>query len=186
MRRACFLLLAVALLAAALPGASLAQRMGLSNLVVDNQAGRAKVRFGVAVGAVDAVREALENGQVLALSCKASLSQNRNYLWNAEVASTEMLSTLFLHDNGPYEISLPGGKREHFRGRDLDLVMKEAWGGLSMDLGPWDKLERGHSYSLDLEIRLLRQDMPGWLKGALFFWNFDAISPVKYRLDFSY
>lgn len=185
MRRACSLLLVLALLAA-LPQAAQAQRLGLSNLVVDNQAGRAKVRFGVAVEALDAVRQALENGQVLALSCKAILSQSRDYLWNSELASADMLSTLYLHENGPYEISLPGGRREHYRSRDLDLVMKEAWGGLSMDLGPWDRLERGHSYSLDLEIRLLRQDVPGWLKGTLFFWNFDAVSPVKYRLDFSY
>jgi len=163
-----------------------AQGIGLSNLVVDNQEGRVKVRFGVDLKAVDAVREALEKGESLALECKAKLTRKMEYSWNTEVARTEMLSSVILHDGGPFEVILPGGRQEHYRGRDLSLVMKEAWGSMSMDLGGWDKLARGNTYSLTLEIRLVRQDISSWLKGALFFWNFDAVAPVRYQLDFSY
>jgi hypothetical protein len=186
MRRALYLILLLLALIAVSRTDAHAQRMGLTNLVVDNQEGRVKVRFGVDVKAADAVNEALVNGQVLALECKAWLTRKRDYAWNTEVSHGQVLSTLSLHEGGPFEIVLPGGRQEHFRGRDLGLVMKEAWGSMSMDLGPWDSLARGNAYSVTLEIRLVRRDVSSWLKGALFFWNFDAVSPAKYQLDFSY
>lgn len=186
MRRAAFLISILLAAAAIFCGEARAQRIGLSNLVIDNQEGRVKVRFGVDIKPADAVREALEKGEVLALQCKAQLSRKRDYSWNQEVARNEFLNRLVLNEGGPYEIILPGGKPGHLRGNDLALLMKEAWGSVSMDLGSWDSLARGNTYSLTLEIRLVRQDLSPWLKGALFFWNFDAISPVKYQLDFSY
>ena len=167
-------------------GQAHAQRIGLSNLVIDNQEGRIKIRFGVDIKAVDAVKEALSKGQVLALECKASLALKRDYTWNTDVAQKEVLSRLVLYDRGPYEIILPDGRQEHYRGQNLEVLMKEAWGSMILDLGAWSKLTRGDAYSLTLEIRLVRQNVSSWLKGALFFWNFDAIAPVKYQLDFSY
>lgn len=184
MHRAVFLIPFI--LALVLPWQAHAQRLGLSNLVVDNQEGRVKVRFGVDIKAVEAVRQALESGETLALECKARLSRKRDYAWDTEVASMEMVSPLTLHEGGPFEIHLPLGRQERFRGRDLPLVMKEAWGIMALDLGSWDSLGKGGAYSLTLEIRMVRQDVSQWLKGALFFWNFDAVPPVKYQLDFSY
>lgn len=184
MRRAIFIV--PFLFALVLPWQAHAQRIGLSNLVVDNQEGRVKVRYGVDIKAVDAVREALQAGDTLALECKAKLSRKRDYAWNTQVAEAETISRLTLHEGGPFEIHLPVGRQERYRGRDLALVMKEAWGAMTLDLGSWESLERGGSYSLTLEIRMVRQDVSAWLKGALFFWNFDAVPPVKYQLDFSY
>jgi len=163
---------------------SFAQSLELSNLVLDNQSGRIKVRFGVALADSSAVAEALKLGQVLALDCQARLSLRRDYLWNSQVGEARMASPLEIKD-GSYEITAPG-RGEHFRGRDLGLVMREAWSTLALDLGPWNGLEPGHGYSLELTITLRRLDVSSWLKGALFFINFDAVSPVTYRLDFSY
>ncbi|MFP5221392.1 MAG: DUF4390 domain-containing protein [Acidobacteriota bacterium] len=184
MRRAFFLV--PFLFALVLPWQAHAQRIGLSNLVVDNQEGRVKVRFGVDMKAAETVREALQSGEILALECKARLSRKREYAWNTQVAEAEMISRLTLHEGGPFEIYLPMGRQERYRGRDLALLMKEAWGTMALDLGSWEALGRGGSYSLSLEIRMVRQDVSAWLKGALFFWNFDAVPPVKYQLDFSY
>lgn len=186
MRSVLVLTLLLAILASAAPALADAPRLGLTNLVVDNQGGRIKVRFGVDVKAVDAVKTALENGNALALECKVWLSRKRDYLWNTEESKTQTLSPLILHDGGPYEIIRTQGREEHFRGRDLSVLMKEAWGSMELDMGAWNMLSRGDSYSLSMEIRLVRQDISSWLKGALFFWNFDAVSPVKYQLDFSY
>jgi len=164
-----------------------AQSIKLSNLVVDNQAGRIKVRFGVEVAATQEVEEALHNGQVLALQCRATLSRGRDYLWDVKVAQTQTVSRLILSDNGEaYEIIHPGGREENFRGRDLGVVMREAWGAMDLDLGPWDSLSRGNVYVLSLDVRLLRQDVSTWLKNALFFWSFDTIPPAEYKLEFSY
>jgi len=186
MRRAVFILLFLLAATAVCWGYAHAQRIELTNLVIDNHEGRVKVRFGVDIQTVDIVREALGNGEVLALECKAKLSRKRNYAWNSEVSNAALLSQLILREGGPYEILHPAAKIEHLRGRDLALLMKEAWGAMSMDLGGWDHLVRGNAYSLTLEIRLVRQDVSSFLKGALFFWNFDAVSPAIYQLDFSY
>ena len=163
-----------------------AQRIGLTNLVVDNQGGRIKVRFGADIKALDQVAHALSSGQVLALECRASLARKRDYAWNAPVASATSLSPLTLREGATYEIIPPAGRMERYRGRDLALIMKEAWGVMSLDLGDWNALEPGNVYALTLEIRVVRQDVSSWLQGALFFWNFDALPPVKYQLDFSY
>ena len=166
---------------------SFAQSIKLSNLVVDNQAGRIKVRFGVEVAATQEVEQALHNGQLLALQCRATLSRRRDYFWNASVAQAQTVSRLIRSDDGEaYEIIHPGGRRENYRGRDLAVVMGEAWGTMDLDLGPWDSLSRGNVYVLSLEVRLLRQDVSAWLKNALFFWNFDTIPPAEYKLEFSY
>jgi len=167
-------------------GTAHAQRITLTNLVVDNQEGRVKVRFGLDIKAEAAVSEALTRGEVLALECKASLARKRDYVWNKDVTRGELLSELVLHEGGPYQIVLPARRQEHYRGRDLALLMKEAWGTLSMDLGEWSHLERGFVYSLSLEIRLVRREVPEWVKNTVFFWNFDVVPPVKYQLDFSY
>ena len=125
MRRAAFLTFLLLIAHTAIfCGQAYVQRIGLSNLVIDNQEGRIKIRFGVDIKAVDAVKEALGNGQVLALECKAVLAQKRDYSWNTEVAQRDVLSQLVLHDRGPYEIILPGGLQEHYRGQNLELLMK--------------------------------------------------------------
>lgn len=171
---------------ALLSGEAFAQRLTLTNLVVDNQEGRIKVRYGLDIKAEAAVDEALKRGEVLALECKAVLARKRDYVWNRDVARAELESTLVLNDGGPYQILMPSKRQEHYRGRDLALLMREAWGTLSMDLGAWNMLERGFVYSLSVEIRLVRREVPDWVKTTVFFWNFDVVPPVKYQLDFSY
>lgn len=186
MSRALFLLIALIASLAFFFSPARAEALGLSNLVLDSQGGRIIVRFGVDVKDQDAVLRALENGQELALVCSARLSLRRDMALDKEIARMVQTSELTLHDKGPFEITLSQGRQERFRGRDLALLMREAWGHMSLDLGGRDLLERGRAYSLTLEIRLMRKDVSAWLKGALFFWNFDAAPPVKYQLDFSY
>lgn len=164
-----------------------AQSIALSNLVLDNQEGRIKVRFGADIKNLDAVKTALADGQSLLLDCRATLSLKREYTWNREVAKAGLKSVLTMPtEGGPCEIVLSTKPEERYRGRDAGLVIKEAWGDLSMDLGPWNLLNRGNDYALNLEIRLLRQNVPAWMKNTLFFWDFDAVPAGRYQLDFSY
>ena len=184
-RHAAFFIFLTVLLCLARPAA--AQSIALSNLVVDNQEGRIKVRFGVDIKNLDAVKDALADGQTLLLECRATLSLKREYAWNKDVAKAELKSVFSMPSTGgSYEIVLPAKHQERFRSRDASLVMKEAWSELAMDLGAWNLLAKGNDYALMLEIRLLRQNVPTWVKGTLFFWNFDAVPAGKYQLDFSY
>ena len=184
-RHLAFFFCLAALLCLARPAA--AQSVSLSNLVVDNQEGRIKVRFGVDFKDIQAVKDALAEARPLLLDCRATLALKRDYAWNREVAKADLKSTLTLSDaDGLYEVVLPAKRQERYRGRDAALVMKEAWGELTLDLGAWKLLDKGNDYALVLEIRLLRQNVPTWVKGTLFFWNFDAVPAGKYQLDFSY
>jgi len=189
MRRPRFLLILCVLLTVVVAwrAQGFAQSIKLSNLVVDNKEGRITARFGVEVAATQEVEQALRSGQLLALQCRATLSRRRDYFWNAGVAQAQTVSRLILSGDGEaYEVIHPGGRRENYRGRDLGVVMREAWGTMDLDLGPWDSLSRGNVYVLSLEVRLLRQDVSAWLKNTLFFWNFDTIPPAEYKLEFSY
>jgi len=186
MRRALFFVIIFFVIVAGWRSHAFAQSIGISNLAVDNQEGRIKVRFGVELAATEAVEQALRRGQVLALRSRARLARKRDYIWDSAVVETESVSGLRLLDGGTYEIIHPGGRNENYRGRDLAVVMREAWGAMGLDLGAWDTLTRDNVYVLSLDISLLRQDISSWLKNALFFWNFDAVSPAEYKLEFSY
>jgi hypothetical protein len=70
--------------------------------------------------------------------------------------------------------------------KDIQELFNKAWDQLTLDLGSWSALQRGDSYSLRLEIRLSRSDIPAWLRYSLFFWSWDVIQPTTYRLDFTY
>jgi len=186
MRRALFFFIIFSIIAGGWRSPVFAQSIGISNLAVDNQEGRIKVRFGVDVKAVEAVEQALQRGQILALRTRATLARRRDYIWDSSVVEIENVSRLRLLEGGTYEIIHPGGRNENYRGRELAVVMQEAWGTMDLDMGAWDTLARGNVYVLSLDIRLLRQDISAWVKNTLFFWNFDAVPPAEYKLEFSY
>jgi hypothetical protein len=71
-------------------------------------------------------------------------------------------------------------------GTNLADVLRQAFGEVALDLGPWDVLKRGESYVLVLGISLLRGDVSAFWRNTLFFWSFEVIPKVRYRLDFTY
>lgn len=164
-----------------------AQSLALSNLVVDNQSGRVTVRFGVEIKDVEALRAALAEHRVLDLACKAQLLRKRDYAWNREISQDRKGWILAVENDGKtYVLSQEDGRGERLRGHDLKVLLRQAWGDLAVDLGPWSLLSRGENYAVILELRLLRQDVSDWAKTTLFFWSFDAAQAAKYQLDFSY
>jgi hypothetical protein len=53
-----------------------------------------------------------------------------------------------------------------------------------MYLGPWPDEYKEEDLALHLTVRLVRTDVPVWLKRTLFFWSWD-VAPVKnYRIRF--
>ncbi|WP_300161882.1 DUF4390 domain-containing protein [Solidesulfovibrio sp.] len=181
------LTMALALAAAAVlvaAGPSRAQELLLSNLVLNNFEGKIWVRFGVEPTGADAIRQVLMAGERLALVCKAKLSVKRDYVWNREVSSARYESVLRRLKGGEFAVELPG--QGAVADRELAALFRKAWGEILIDLGPWDRLERGQTYALTLELSLTRLDVSPWLKKGLFFWPFDPATPVSYQLDFTY
>jgi hypothetical protein len=182
-RLAVLLFLALAVLACA-PGMGHAQELLLSNLVLNNFEGKIRVRFGVEPTGLDSIRQSLEAGERLALRCKAKLAFKRDYVWNQEVQSSVWQSELQRLKGGDFVVTLPG--HGSMADRDLGPLFRKAWNEILIDLGPWDRLERGQTYVVTLELTLVRMDISPWLKKGLFFWPFDPASPVSYQLDFTY
>ncbi|WP_428569458.1 MAG: DUF4390 domain-containing protein [Solidesulfovibrio sp. DCME] len=161
-----------------------AQELLLSNLVLNNIEGKIRVRFGVEPTGIEPIRQALAAGVRLALTCKARLSVKRDYVWNQEVTRAEWQSELRRLKGGDFIASLPG--QGTVADKELRTLLRKAWSEILIDLGPWDRLERGKTYVLTLELALLRLDVSPWLRKGLFFWPFDAATPVSYQLDFTY
>lgn len=171
-----------ALLGVARPAA--AQELLLTNLVLNNYEGRIRVRFGIEPSGLEQIRQALDAGERLNLRCKARLAFKRDYVWDQEIASSVWESDLRRLKGGDYVVTLPG--QGTLADRDLAALVRKSLGEILIDLGSWDRLERGVTYALTLELALTRPDVSPWLKNSLFFWSFDAARPVSYKLDFTY
>ena len=183
--RQCACLLAVALAVLLVTaGTACAQELLLSNLVLNNFEGKIRVRFGVEPTNVERIRQALLEGERLALVCRARLSTKRDYIWNKEVSSARYESVVHRLKGGDFAVSLPG--QGSMADRNLAALFRKAWNEILIDLGPWDRLERGQTYVVGLELSLVRLDVSPWLKQGLFFWPFDAAPSVSYQLDFTY
>ncbi|NJB69367.1 hypothetical protein GGQ74_003069 [Desulfobaculum xiamenense] len=158
----------------------------LGNLILDNQAGNITVRFGVRVEDIETLEAVLDEGTVVGLVCESGVSRRKRMWPDAEIASARWESTLsrdvLARD---YVLILPGTEKP-LRSRDLRTLLDEAWGRLSMVVGPWASLSPGNEYSLDLNISLARRDVPVWLRYVVFFKSWDVLPPVSYQLDFSY
>lgn len=161
-----------------------AQELLLTNLVLNNYEGRIRVRFGIEPTGLDRIIQALDAGERLNLRCRASLSLKRDYVWNQSVSAAAWEGELRRIKTGEYVASLPG--QGSAADKDLGSLFRKHLGEILIDLGPWDRLERGVTYVLSLELSLTRPDVSPWLKNSLFFWSFDAARPVSYQLDFTY
>lgn len=177
------LLLAATLFA---PSAVLAQSLILDKLVLDNHAGAVTVRFGVHIDDLSKVVEELQNGGEMELQVKSMLSRRRSGWFAADLAEKE-LKGAFGYDPLTREFYLqrPGADKP-VRGSELAPLVSKLWGDVSLELIPWESLERGREYVLDFEMRLARTDVPGWIRTTLFFVSWDVIGVTTYRLDFTY
>lgn len=182
--RLIWLVVLVCLLVGGTPSVGRAQELHLANLVLSNFEGTIRVRFGVEPSGLERIRQALDGGDRLALRCQATLTVKRDYLWNRELGSTSFQSALRRLKNGEYVVDLPG--QGPMVDKDLAALFRKAWGEILLDLGPWDRLQRGQNYAVSLQLALMRTDVSPWVSRGLFFWSFDATPPVSYQLDFTY
>lgn len=184
--------LGVALLLAVWPGRVAAASLDLSNLVLNNHDGRIQVRFGLNIPDLTPLHAALAEGGILALRMEARLSAKSDYLWDRQVAETTRLTVLrkagaeFVVEPAPNGRPGQGAPTPIASGPVLEEVLHRAFGETSLDLGPWDILNRGQAYVLSLGIGLGRGDVSAFWRNALFFWSFDVIPKARYRLDFTY
>ncbi len=177
----------LALLACLLaPAPAQAQRLILDKLVLDNRSGNVAARFSMHIDDLSRVEAEIVDGAELGLMARVTLSRRRTAWMDATLAEREM-ATLIGYDplSKEFHVSPPDGGKSA-KGKDLGELLGRFWTDAILELAPWDGLERGNDYVLDLEMRLARKDVPGWIRTTLFFWSWDVIGATTYRLDFSY
>lgn len=180
-------LLAILLvLTAAFPVCAGAQVVDMTEMVLDNQAGMLRVRFGLAVEEVEPLAEALRDGGEIELRCEATLSAKRTLLWNKSLAEAEIVSRVeFLSLPQEFRVFFPDTDTR-LEGPELSALLNEAWENLSLNLGRWSELEQGNSYLVTMRITLTRVETPAWVRSVLFFWSWKAADPVDVVLEFTY
>lgn len=164
----------------------LAQHIVLENLVVDNQEDRIMIRFGLKLDGVERLAAELERGAALELIVGADLSQDRSLIWSKGLTDAEHHCTLrFDSLTRNYILERPGVD-DNLRDKDLEALISRAWKHIDLDLGQWSLLAPGESFFIDMSIRLVHQEVPGWMKSVLFFWDWDAVPETTYRMSFQY
>lgn len=171
---------------------ALAQPPSLSELTVDNRQGVATVRFGLRLEGVDELARRLREGEVVAVVSRATLSQRRDWVWDAPLAEREMRAIIRYDALGKeFALTRPGlpglpGAGGEARDAALGGLLGRSLSELSLELGPAGMLTKGVRYQLELKVSVERADAPPWLKRALFFWSWNVFPPARYALEFVY
>jgi len=159
----------------------------LANLLMDNKAGEITVRFGVSLeDPTEFVARALKEGTsaVLILRGRTS-SAAATSSWDEAVGAAASESLIRYEPLSREYILERGGEDQPLRHKNLAALVERGWRSLALDLGPFNRLTPGESYALELRVRLKRQDVPLWVKNSLFFWSWELVPEVRYRLDFT-
>ncbi len=169
-----------------LPSPVRAQHIQLSNLILDNEAGAIAVRFSLALEEDEPLAAMLKEGTVVALRCQASLSRKRKYWADEQIAEAELVSRI-RNDalTREFVVEMPG-KPQPARSVNLPALLGQTWDKIAMDLGPFSSLKRGEEYVLELKVTLAHDDVPAWMRWALFFWSWKVAPTTTYQMEFLY
>jgi len=166
------------------PPLAQAQLLSLDNLVLDNQAGRIHLRFGLRLAQTDEIQTVLQEGVDLWMFGTAKLIAKRFLLPNRVLNEHQVEHVLEWNPLAQvFEMTLP--QKEHLvKNKDFDELITTHWREITMDMGEWSMLTPGQTYHLVLEISVERRDIPVWMRRVLFFWTWEVISPIHYELEF--
>lgn len=165
--------------------ASGATMLALDNLVVDSQAEKIHLRFGLRLEQPELVKAVLRDGVDLWLEGAARLISKRLFLPNRVLHETSFEHVLEWNPlTQEFELTLP--QKEHLvKAKELEDLTAAHWAEISLVMGDWAMLTSGQSYHLELEVTLDRRDIPVWMRRVLFFWSWEVMSPIRYELEFT-
>ena len=177
-------LLVLTAVAIPIPGMG-ATLLALDNLVVDSQAERIHLRFGLRLEQPEPVSAVLHEGVDLWLEGTARLISKRLFLPNRILHEQTFEHVLEWNPlTQEYELTLP--QKEHLvKAKELKDLIAEHWREISLEMGEWSLLVPGQTYHMELEVTLDRRDIPIWMRRVLFFWSWDVMTPIRYELEFS-
>ena len=160
------------------------QEVILRNIIVNNDHGEVHLRFGLRTRDADKLAQYLKQGTNLRLVCTAAMDLERNLWWDRELRRSSKNSLLH-YDSLNDEYRLHKGKNgSGERNSDLSSLLQSGWGQIDMYLGPWPDEYKEENLALHLSVRLIRADVPVWLKRTLFFWSWNVVPVRNYRIRF--
>lgn len=177
-------LLVLTAVAIPIPGMG-ATLLALDNLVVDSQAEKIHLRFGLRLEQPEPVAVVLHEGVDLWLEGTARLISKRLFLPNRILHEQTFEHVLEWNPlTQEYELTLP--QKEHLvKAKELKDLIDEHWREISLEMGEWSLLVPGQTYHMELEVTLDRRDIPVWMRHVLFFWSWEVMTPIRYELEFS-
>ena len=162
------------------------QTIELKNLSLDNLGNTLQLHFGFTPDEFQEFDELLKDGVPLRLDCKASLLRLFRF-WPDHLVSREELSFELKANTLSQEYVFQDLKAERsMKNKQLKPLLLSNLSELVMNLGDWKSLVQGEKYALEFDVSLQRNDVPGWLKDALFFWSGYILKKKKYRMIFTY
>ncbi|MCF8085789.1 MAG: DUF4390 domain-containing protein [Desulfohalobiaceae bacterium] len=160
------------------------QELILRNMIVNNDQGVVHLRFGLRARDAEKLSRYLKQGTDLRLVCTAAMDLERN-LWLDKELRRSAKQSLLRYDSldDEYRISM-GKNKTSERDSDLSSLLHKEWGRIDMYLGPWPEKYKEENLALHLRVRLIRTDVPVWLKRTLFFWSWNVVPVKNYRIRF--
>ncbi len=161
------------------------QVLNLENLVVSTQGQRLAAEFSIYFDDHEEIERLLQGGVTLALTTDIDLLQKREFWFDKEIFDTEVYSTLYADAlTREYILAKPDGVV--VRDGSLDSIIEKHMRNIIVEMGAVDVLEKGVTYFVKLEVSLTLDNVPEWMRGALFFWQWDVAPTVSYSMSFVY
>ena len=160
------------------------QEVILRNLIVNNDEGTVHLRFGLRTREPEELSRFLKQGTGLRLICAASMDLERDLWWNRELRRSRKEFLLRYHSlDDDYRLATEDGGFQE-RNADLESLLHKGWSRIDMYLGDWPGEYEEDDLALNLRVRLVRSDVPVWLKRTLFFWSWNVVPAKNYRIRF--
>ena len=152
------------------------------NLIVDNEQGAVQLRFGLRVLNSEKLSRYLKQGTSLRLHCTAKMEVERSFWWDKELRQSAITFMLRYDSLDDEYLLIMGKDKSEKRDSDLLTLLHSGWAQIRMDLGPWPEEYKEDNLVLYLTVRMVRIDVPLWLKRTLFFWSWDVVPVKNYRI----
>ncbi len=160
------------------------QEVILRNLIVNKDQGQVHLRFGLRTRNAEKLSQYLKQGTDLRLVCTAVMDLERNLWWDRELRRS-VKESILRYDSLDDEYRLGMGKNgTSERDSELSPLLHKGWGRIDMYLGPWPEQYKEDNLAMHLKVRLIRSDVPVWLKRTLFFWSWNVVPVRNYRIRF--
>ncbi len=181
-----FFTVLLALCALCFVKAGQAQTIELKNLSLDNLGNTLQLHFGFTPDEFQEFDELLKDGVPLRLNCQASLLRVFTF-WPDRLVSQEAMSFELKANTLSQEYILHDLTAERsMKNKELEPLLRSNLSELVLNLGDWKSFVQGKKYALEFDVSLQRNDVPIWLKDALFFWSGYILKKKKYRMIFTY